>query len=329
MTERSQVLCAVDFSEPAQVAFTRALALCAEKGAHLTVVHAVPLDQRFRARGRERMNARSRLQRLAERKGVRLRVSVQQGDPAGIILLHANAKPFDLLVIGSHRRTGWERFRLGSVAEHVVQRATCRVLVVAAPEPDTRGSKSGTITSILCPMDFTRASTAAVADAFSIANETGGQLTLLHVLQALSSSSTSRFASDFVTPEHRQRLVEGARQRMEAAFPPDVRGSTAVQTRVATGMPSDAILRVATAVDADLVIMGVTARGALGRQFIGSTAARVMGRTGCAVLAVPELTKAKSAVPSPSEGGLPTRVVDKHRAHPHKKEVPHGQRQKS
>ncbi len=67
MTELSQVLCAVDFSEPAQAAFTRAVALCAEQGAHLTVVHAVPLDQRFRTGAHDRMNARSRLQRLAQR----------------------------------------------------------------------------------------------------------------------------------------------------------------------------------------------------------------------------------------------------------------------
>ena len=302
MTELSQVLCAVDFSEPAQVAFTRALALCAaEQGAHLTVVHAVPLDQRFRARGRDRMNVRSRLQRLAERKGVKLRVRVQQGEPTGIILLHANATPFDLLVIGSHRRTGWERFRLGSVAEHVVQRAACPVLVVAALAQERRGSKSGSLTSIVCPMDFTRASTAAVASALAIVNETGSRLTLLHVLQALSSSSMSPFARDFVTPEHRHRLTEGARRRMEAALPPDVRESTTVQARVATGKPSDAIVRVASAVEADLVIMGVTARGALGRRFIGSTAARVMGRTGCAVLAVPEPTKARSRRPRSNE----------------------------
>jgi nucleotide-binding universal stress UspA family protein len=294
MTELSQVLCAVDFSEPAQVAFTRALALCAEQGAHLTVVQAVPLDQRYRAHGRDRMNAGSRLQRMAEGKGVKLRVRVQQGEPAEIILLHANAKPFDLLVIGSHRRTGWERFRLGSVAERVVQRAACPVLIVAAPDQDKRRSMSGTVSSILCPMDFTRASTAAVANAYSIAKETGGRLTLLHVLQALSSSSTSRFARDFVTPENRQRLAERAHQRMEAALPPDVRASRAVQTRVAMGKPLDAIVRAATAVEANLVIMGVTSRGALGRRFIGSTAARVIGRTGCAVLAVPELTRTRS-----------------------------------
>jgi nucleotide-binding universal stress UspA family protein len=294
MTELSRVLCAVDFSETAQVAFTRALALCAEQGAHLTVVSAVPLDQRFGARGRDRMNARSRLEASAERKGVRLRVRVQQGEPAGIIVLHANAKPFDLLVIGSHRRTGWERFRLGSVAEHVIQRAACPVLVVAAPAQGKRGSTAGTFRSIVCAMDFTRASTAALANSFSIVNRTGSRLTLVHVLQALTSSSTSRFARDFVTPENRHRLIEDARRRMEAAVPADARESTTIQTRVATGNPSDAIARVATTVSADLVIMGVTARGALGRRIIGSTAARVMGRTGSAILAVPELTEPRS-----------------------------------
>jgi len=296
MTELSQVLCAVDFSEPAQAAFTRAVALCAEQGAHLTVVHAVPLDQRFRTGARDRMHARSRLQRLAERQGVKVRVRVQQGEPAGIILLHANAKPFDLLVIGSHQRTGVERLRLGSVAERVVQRARCPVLIVAAPGTGKRRPASGTVTSIVCPVDFTRASTAPVATAFSIANKTGSRLTLLHVL-ALVSSSTSRFAPGFVTPENRQRLAQRARQRMEAAIPPDVRESTVVQRRVATGKPADAIVRVATAVGADLVIVGVTSRGALGRRFIGSTAARVMRRTGCAVLAVPEPTK---RTPTPS-----------------------------
>lgn len=300
MTKLSRVLCAVDFSEPAQAAFTRALVLCAEQDADLTVVHAVPLDERFRERGRDRMNLRLRLERQAERKGVRLRVRVQQGDPAGTILLHANATPCDLLVIGSHRRTGWERFRLGSVAERVVQRAACPVLIVAAPEGDGRRSVSDTVTSIVCPVDFTRASTAAVAHARSIVNATGSRLTLLHVLPAPRSSSTSHFVRDFVAPEKRQRQIEGAHRRMHAALPPDVRDSPTVQTRVATGKPSDAIVRVATAAEADLVIVGVTARGALGRRFIGSTAARVMARTGCAVLAVPELTTTRSRRPRQS-----------------------------
>jgi nucleotide-binding universal stress UspA family protein len=294
MTDLSQVLCAVDFTEPAQVAFTRALALCAKRGAHLTVVHAVPPDQRFRARSLDRMNARASLEELAERKRVRLRVRVQQGEPAGIILLHANAKPFDLLVIGSHRRTGWERFRLGSVAERVVQRAVCPVLIVSASERDKRRPASGTVRNVVCAMNFTHASTVAVATALSIVNETRSRLTLLYVLQALTSSNRSPLAKDFITPANRQRLIEGARQRMEAALSSDVRESSTMQTRVATGKPTDAIVRVATAVDADLVVTGVTSRGALGRQFIGSTATQVMRRTGCAVLAVPASTKAPS-----------------------------------
>jgi nucleotide-binding universal stress UspA family protein len=243
------------------------------------------------------MNAQSDLQRRSERKGVRLRVIVQQGEPAGIVLLHANARPFDLLVMGSHRRAGWERFRLGSVTERVIQRAACPVLVVATPAHDKRGSTSGAVTRIVCPLDFTRGSTAAVATALSILHETGGQLTLLHVLQALTSSSPSRIHGNFGTLKDRQQLIERAHRQMEAALPPDLGESTTVQTRVATGKPADAIARVATAVEADLVIMGVTVRGALGRRFIGSTAARVMGRTGCAVLAVPRVTKARSRRP--------------------------------
>ena len=53
-------------------------------------------------------------------------------------------------------------------------------------------------------------------------------------------------------------------------------------------MPSDEIVRIADEARADLIVMGVTSRGAIGRRLIGSTAARVMRRAGCAVLAVPE-----------------------------------------
>jgi nucleotide-binding universal stress UspA family protein len=224
---------------------------------------------------------------------------VQQGEPAGIVLLHANAKRFDLLVIGSHRRLGWERFRLGSVAERILQRAACPVLVVATPAQDERGASSGAVTRIVCPVDFTRGSTAAVATALSIVHETGGQLTLLHVLPAFPSPNASRVHGNVGTPKNRQRVIERAHRRMEAALPPDVGESTTVQTRVAVGKPADVIARVATAVEADLVIVGVTARGALGRRLIGSTAARVIGRTGSAVLTVPRLPNTRFRRPRP------------------------------
>ena len=132
MTEVPQILCAVDLSQAARAAFTQALALSCKRSAALTVVHAVPMDRPFGWRVHERIEMIADLHRAADDAGVPLRVSVQQGEPVGVILLHANARPFDFLVLGTHQRTGWGRFRAGSVAEAVVQRAACPALVGTA-----------------------------------------------------------------------------------------------------------------------------------------------------------------------------------------------------
>ena len=50
----SRILCAVDFSRPAQAAFEHALALSRDRNAELTAVHAIPVSERFNWRARER-----------------------------------------------------------------------------------------------------------------------------------------------------------------------------------------------------------------------------------------------------------------------------------
>ena len=61
-----------------------------------------------------------------------------------------------------------------------------------------------------------------------------------------------------------------------------------VHARVVTGEPSAEISRVAAEVDADLILVGVTARGPIGRLIMGSTAARVIRAAGRPVLAIPQ-----------------------------------------
>jgi nucleotide-binding universal stress UspA family protein len=60
----------------------------------------------------------------------------RSGDPAAQVLEAAAAFEADLIVIGTHGRTGLKRLVLGSVARNVVQHATCSVLVVREPSPD-------------------------------------------------------------------------------------------------------------------------------------------------------------------------------------------------
>jgi nucleotide-binding universal stress UspA family protein len=64
----------------------------------------------------------------AERSGVRTATRTEEGDPASEIVRRASEGDFDLVVIGTHGRTGIRRALLGSIAERVVRLAPCPVL---------------------------------------------------------------------------------------------------------------------------------------------------------------------------------------------------------
>ena len=91
MKQLRHVLAAVDFSESARSAFDYALRLSRANATELTVVHAVPTDRSFDGGGLERIALVAALRQAAKAAGVRLKVSVQNGDPAGVILRHARA----------------------------------------------------------------------------------------------------------------------------------------------------------------------------------------------------------------------------------------------
>ena len=130
MKQLRHVLTAVDFSEPARSAFDYALGLSRANAAELTAVHVVPTDRSFDGGGLERIALVAELRQAANAAGVRLKVSVQNGDPAGGILQHARATRPDLIVLGTNERSGIDRVRFGSVAETELLRAEQPVLIV-------------------------------------------------------------------------------------------------------------------------------------------------------------------------------------------------------
>ncbi|HEX7878726.1 MAG TPA: universal stress protein [Candidatus Eisenbacteria bacterium] len=74
-------------------------------------------------------------QRVLEGVSGPVRRVVRTGDPRIVILEVAQSEDVDMIVIGSHGRTGLARLFLGSVAAHVVTHAPCNVLVVREPRP--------------------------------------------------------------------------------------------------------------------------------------------------------------------------------------------------
>ena len=130
MTSLGRILCAIDLGKASERAFERALSLAVISRARLYVLHAIPATVRFSWRSAERLKYLAKLRSRAQAAGVKARFDEQHGDPAGIIVLHANARKMDLVVMGSNKRRGWRRFREGSVSERVLRRAAWPVLIV-------------------------------------------------------------------------------------------------------------------------------------------------------------------------------------------------------
>jgi nucleotide-binding universal stress UspA family protein len=147
VTTIKKILCAIDLTKASRNAFDRALSIARVSGARLYILHAVPANYPFSWHAKERLELLTSLRQRAEREGVPVRTVEQHGDPARVIVLHANSRHVDLVVLGSNRRRGWQRFREGSVGERVLRRAAWAVLIVPGDIPSGRAQRTSSRSS--------------------------------------------------------------------------------------------------------------------------------------------------------------------------------------
>lgn len=190
--------------------------------------------------------------------------------------------PTDLIVAGTHGRTGYDRITLGSVAEKVLRKASCPVLTLppSAPRtPDTVCARQ-----ILCPVDFSSCSRLALGFALSVAPRADGTVTALHVVEAMDNEE------EFDRPEYlaelRRRQCQMARQSVQALTASFSNGSSAIAELIGLGRPHREILRHAAERHADLIVMGVRGRGPIDLTLFGSTTNQVVRRATCPVVTV-------------------------------------------
>jgi nucleotide-binding universal stress UspA family protein len=141
VTTIRKILCAIDLGKASRNALDRALSIARANKGRLYVLHAVPAKRPFSSHQRERLELLTSLRERADREGVPVRIVEQHGDPARVIVLHANARKADLVVLGSNRRRGWQRFKEGSVGERVLRDAAWPVLIVPWDVPAGRPSQ--------------------------------------------------------------------------------------------------------------------------------------------------------------------------------------------
>jgi nucleotide-binding universal stress UspA family protein len=218
--------------------------------------------------------------------GVRVRPAVYEGRVVPEILERARAWPADLLVMGTHGRGGFERWVLGSVTEKVLRKAPCPVVTVPPPAGGLHPSEAVLVRRILCPVDFSGPSVAALHHALRLAEESAAEITLLHVLEWLVEEEPGARIAGFDVPEFRRYLERDAREKLHGLVPSDARDWCRIEESVLGGRPWREILKVAEAREADIVVMGVRGRHPIDLALFGSTTHHVVRGASCPVLVV-------------------------------------------
>lgn len=299
MVEFTHILCPTDLSESSVRPLTYAAALIRWYKAQLTVLHVVPTFEPMLVRSASldeavqmvspvsREEVLAELRRVVDTAGagsINATLAAEAGDPSRTIVDQAVAIPADLVVMGTHGRSGFERFMIGSVAEKVLRKAPCPVLMVP-PHVTAMLPAEVRFKNILCPMDFSPSALQAFGFALDLARQADGSVTVLHVIEWLAEEEP-RAHAHFKVPEYRQHLIDAARQRVQALVAEEPRTWSAIQDIVVLGRAHREILRIAADSAADLIVMGAQGRGGLGLALFGSTTQQVVRAAPCPVLTV-------------------------------------------
>jgi nucleotide-binding universal stress UspA family protein len=139
------VLHPTDLSDRSEVAFRLACALARDYGARLIVIHVwsppTPVLGEFVPQPAPEYYPAATEEKLSELRpaapSVRVEYRLEEGEAASTILRVAEESGADLIVMGTHGRTGLRRLLMGSVAEQVLRRARCPVVTTKSPFPET------------------------------------------------------------------------------------------------------------------------------------------------------------------------------------------------
>jgi nucleotide-binding universal stress UspA family protein len=201
------------------------------------------------------------------------------GDPARATVSLAAELGCETIVLGTHGRSGLPRVVLGSVAERVVRTARCRVIVVPPREDGVRPYADRPLRRVVCAIDFSAGSEAALAEAVAVAERSEATVTLLHAyaLSALADPG-SALAKGF--ERQLARDLEDAARRHAA------RGAR-LETALRPGVAWSVVAETARELDADLVVVGTEGRTGMSRFLLGSTAEKIVRSSSVPVMVVP------------------------------------------
>ncbi len=284
------ILFATDFSPCSEAALPYALSVARRYGATLHAAYVAPRDADLLLMSQESWPAAVELQqnRIEEYlehlekqlHGLPHDFVTPKGNVAEALAFVIEDRDIDLLVLGTHGRSGLSKLFLGSVAEEIFRSAICPVLSIG-PYVPRQPKGEIRLYHILYATDFGEDSLAALPYALSFAEEDEANLTLLHVVEQPEAGIADL-----------EEVKSSLMFRLKGLVPREAEPWCRVEYLVEFGQqfapPAERIVEITRAQAADLIVLG--ARPARGKLRLGShsasTTARVLTQAASPVLTV-------------------------------------------
>lgn len=240
--------------------------------------------ERKQARGAAKERAQAAIQAIrnqTEAIGLDATPSVVEGVPHQRILSYADEQDADLVVMGTHGRTGADFDRLGSTTERVITLGDVPVLSVRSTGDDEDVSSGlGAYNRVVIPTDGSDFAERAAEHGLGIAERYGADVHVVYVVDRTIYDLQDDERS-IVGP-----LEEAGENAVESIAAEARDRNLPVVTDVFRGEPSEELRNYARNVDGDLLVLGTRGQSARTDQLLGSTTARIVQRSEIPVLVV-------------------------------------------
>jgi nucleotide-binding universal stress UspA family protein len=294
------VLFATDFSATSDAALPYATAICRRFGSTLHAAHVLSdatllmmtggVDYVSMSTIYEDANteAREKLDLICGRcEGIPHSNYVRHGQVWKNLAVIIEENDIDLIVVGTHGRTGLGKLLLGSVAEDILRHAACPVLTVGPkvsgrnklPAFQDKGRDLAPVEldlrQIVFATNFAQSSALIAQTAVSLAEEFRARLTLVHVIE------------DYTQLGSRPGPIEDGVRRLQDLIPENAALQYTPETVLEFGSVPERILKIAAERESDLVVLGARAAAEVGTTHLPwSTAHHVIANAHCPVLTI-------------------------------------------
>lgn len=288
------ILIPIDFSDFSDKALEYALHLAEKYSARITLFHAVVLfqddvdeEQRLQAyedwvKKREELilSQMDKNRNKVKKRGITVETAIERGvNAADVILDYLDDRDFDLVVMGTHGRTGLKHILLGSVSEKVVRLSPLPVLTIHRSIPEFKLSK------ILVPMDFSIHSKKAADFGLWLSKSFGASIEFIHVIEQDIHPSfyASGIESIFqIDKGLKNRVIDNLREFVADQLPEKIQP----EYRVKEGKAHKEIVEYARENNIDLIVIATHGLSGLDYVLLGSTTEKVVRWANSPVLTV-------------------------------------------